>query len=36
VAAVKAALADGHRMIDTATAYMNEEQVGQGMMRGKH
>ncbi|RCW87109.1 aldo/keto reductase [Paracoccus lutimaris] len=31
VAAVKAALADGYRMIDTAAAYMNEAEVGQGI-----
>jgi diketogulonate reductase-like aldo/keto reductase len=29
--AVKAALADGYRLIDTAAAYMNEEQVGEGL-----
>lgn len=31
VGAVKTALADGYRMIDTAAAYMNEAQVGQGI-----
>jgi diketogulonate reductase-like aldo/keto reductase len=31
VAAVKAALVDGCRMIDTAAAYMNEAEVGQGI-----
>lgn len=31
VSAVKAALSDGYRMIDTAAAYFNEEGVGQGL-----
>lgn len=31
VEAVKTALRDGYRMIDTAAAYMNEEYVGQGI-----
>lgn len=31
VSAVKAALFDGYRMIDTAAAYFNEEGVGQGL-----
>jgi diketogulonate reductase-like aldo/keto reductase len=31
VAAVKSAIADGYRMIDTAAAYMNEAEVGQGL-----
>lgn len=31
VSAVKAALADGYRMVDTAAAYLNEEAVGQGL-----
>jgi diketogulonate reductase-like aldo/keto reductase len=31
VTAVKMALADGYRMVDTAAAYMNEAEVGQGI-----
>ncbi|MFB4204369.1 Morphine 6-dehydrogenase [wastewater metagenome] len=31
VEAVRTALADGYRLIDTATRYMNEAQVGQGI-----
>jgi diketogulonate reductase-like aldo/keto reductase len=31
VAAVRAAIADGYRLIDTAAAYMNEQQVGEGI-----
>jgi len=30
-AAVRLAIADGYRLIDTAAAYMNEEQVGEGI-----
>jgi diketogulonate reductase-like aldo/keto reductase len=32
-AAVEAALASGYRLIDTAAAYMNEREVGQGIRR---
>lgn len=31
VEAVKTALEDGYRLVDTAAAYMNEEQVGEGI-----
>jgi diketogulonate reductase-like aldo/keto reductase len=31
VAAVRSAIADGYRLIDTAAAYMNEQQVGEGV-----
>jgi len=31
VAAVRSAVADGYRLIDTAAAYMNEQQVGEGV-----
>lgn len=31
VGAVRTALADGYRLIDTAAAYMNEEQVGEAL-----
>jgi len=31
VAAVRAAVADGYRLIDTAAAYLNEQQVGEGV-----
>lgn len=31
VTAVRAAVADGYRLIDTAAAYMNEQQVGEGV-----
>ena len=31
VSAVTAAVADGYRLIDTAAAYMNEQQVGEGV-----
>ena len=30
-AAVRSAIADGYRLIDTAAAYKNEEQVGEGV-----
>ena len=30
-AAVRSAIADGYRLIDTAAAYKNEEQVGEGI-----
>lgn len=33
VAAVEAALAEGYRLIDTAAAYFNERQVGEGIRR---
>ena len=33
VSAVEAALADGYRLIDTAAAYFNERQVGEGIRR---
>jgi diketogulonate reductase-like aldo/keto reductase len=31
VAAVRSAVIDGYRLIDTAAAYMNEQQVGEGI-----
>ncbi|MFM0315595.1 hypothetical protein PQR36_11965 [Paraburkholderia nemoris] len=31
VAAVRSAVANGYRLIDTAAAYMNEQQVGEGI-----
>jgi diketogulonate reductase-like aldo/keto reductase len=31
LAAVRSAVADGYRLIDTAAAYMNEQQVGEGV-----
>lgn len=31
VAAVRSAVANGYRLVDTAAAYMNEEQVGEGI-----
>ena len=31
VSAVTSAVADGYRLIDTAAAYMNEQQVGEGV-----
>jgi diketogulonate reductase-like aldo/keto reductase len=33
VGAVEAAIADGYRLIDTAAAYMNEREVGEGIRR---
>jgi diketogulonate reductase-like aldo/keto reductase len=30
-AAVRSAVADGYRLIDTAASYMNERQVGEGV-----
>src|SRR4051812_16577554 len=33
VAAVEAALATGYRLIDTAAAYLNEREVGEGIRR---
>jgi len=33
IGAVEAALADGYRMIDTAAAYFNEREVGEGIRR---
>jgi diketogulonate reductase-like aldo/keto reductase len=35
VGAVKAAIANGYRLIDTAAAYLNERQVGEGIMRSE-
>ena len=31
--AVETAIADGYRLIDTAAAYLNERQVGEGIVR---
>src|SRR3712207_4012018 len=33
VGAVEAALANGYRLIDTAAAYLNEREVGEGIRR---
>jgi diketogulonate reductase-like aldo/keto reductase len=33
VGAVETAIRDGYRLIDTAAAYLNEEQVGEGIRR---
>jgi len=33
VDAVEAAIANGYRLIDTAAAYMNEREVGEGIRR---
>src|SRR5215210_3153009 len=34
VEAVRTAIAEGYRLIDTAAAYFNEEQVGEGIRQG--
>src|SRR3954447_18436101 len=34
VGAVESAIASGYRLIDTAAAYLNERQVGEGIARG--
>jgi len=36
VTAVEAAIGGGYRLIDTAAAYANGREVGEGIRRGRH